>query len=148
MKRVPIPKEIRQQVLERDGYRCRYCGKRSERFHMDHVYPVSKGGETTVENLVTACPSCNISKHAKVGVWPHDPDTAKMIGEYETKKTYGAWLSLNIATWANVLAVFGVYLLAYSIKTVNAYLIILSAGVMWIGIAVSASMLWHEKKTR
>jgi len=78
-KRVPIPPEMRQAVLERDNYTCRYCGDRDGPFWMDHVYPFSKGGETTAANLVTACKKCNIKKGSKVGRWPNsnaipDPD--------------------------------------------------------------------------
>lgn len=82
MKRVrqPIPDDVRQEVLKRDGHRCRYCGSSSPVFHMDHVYPESKGGETSVENLVTACPSCNTKKQAKVGLWP------KPIGYFNDDK--------------------------------------------------------------
>lgn len=147
-KRTPISKEIRQQVLKRDGYRCRYCGSHSEVFHMDHVYPISKGGETTVNNLVTACPSCNIKKKDRVGVWPHDPDVATRIGEYETKKAYGTRLGWDIGILANVTAVLGVLLFAYSMEVKSSHLIIFSAGVMWIGIAVSVTMLWYERKTK
>lgn len=32
---------------------------------MDHVAPVSQGGETTVGNIIPACRSCNSSKGAK-----------------------------------------------------------------------------------
>lgn len=65
-----IPIDVRATILERDGYKCRYCGSSQQPFHMDHVYPESKGGETSVENMVTACASCNKKKHAHVGMWP------------------------------------------------------------------------------
>lgn len=65
-----IPQDIRERVLRRDGYRCRYCGSLDGPFQMDHVYPESKGGETSVNNLVTACRKCNNKKHAQVGMWP------------------------------------------------------------------------------
>ncbi len=69
------------EVLKRDGYRCRYCGKRGDDFHFDHVFPYSRGGETTVANIVLACPSCNQSKHAKIGIFP------KPIGYYSKSET-------------------------------------------------------------
>lgn len=68
--RESIDECLREQVLKRDGYRCRYCGSTESPFHLDHVYPVSKGGETTIDNLVTACVKCNLSKHNKIGIWP------------------------------------------------------------------------------
>lgn len=55
---------LRAAVFRRDGYCCTYCG--SERgddpLHCDHVMPYSKGGTTTLDNLTTACRSCNTSK--------------------------------------------------------------------------------------
>jgi len=70
LKRDVISPELRERVLKRDSYACRYCYSTNGPFHMDHVYPFSKGGETTYANLVTACSRCNVKKGAKVGVWP------------------------------------------------------------------------------
>lgn len=56
---------LRFKVFMRDNFRCRYCGKRVEDgaiLHADHVQPASKGGPTTLENLVTACIDCNLGK--------------------------------------------------------------------------------------
>ncbi len=66
--RDPIPTRVRFEVLNRDGFRCRYCG-RSQRdgavLHVDHVVPFSKGGPTTEDNLITACSDCNLGKSDK-----------------------------------------------------------------------------------
>ncbi len=70
MKREPISEELRQQVFRRDHYTCRYCGSKDGPLHADHVYPASKGGETTLSNLVTACQHCNVKKGSRVGIWP------------------------------------------------------------------------------
>lgn len=77
VKRYPITPELRDFIFKRDNYTCRYCGTKTAPFHLDHVYPVSKGGETTEENLVTSCLRCNVKKHATVGMWP------KPIGYFE-----------------------------------------------------------------
>jgi hypothetical protein len=61
---------LRDRVLQRDGYQCRYCGDKRGPFHLDHVYPFVKGGETSFDNLVTACPHCNHVKNDAVGMWP------------------------------------------------------------------------------
>lgn len=56
---------LRFRVFQRDGFRCRYCGVSIESgtiLHADHVVPESKGGPTTLENLVTACIDCNLGK--------------------------------------------------------------------------------------
>jgi 5-methylcytosine-specific restriction endonuclease McrA len=33
--------------------------------HLDHIYPLSKGGENIIYNLVVSCKTCNLKKHAK-----------------------------------------------------------------------------------
>ena len=60
---------LRFAVMERDGYRCRYCGATAKdgiRLEVDHLLPVAKAGETTLDNLVTACEPCNRGKAARV----------------------------------------------------------------------------------
>lgn len=42
---------------------CAYCGIPSKSLTIDHIIPMSSGGETTINNLVLACRSCNSSKH-------------------------------------------------------------------------------------
>lgn len=59
-----VPWELRLAVLRRDRFMCRYCGDTKKGLTMDHVTPVSKGGNTTYDNLVTACKKCNRGKGA------------------------------------------------------------------------------------
>lgn len=56
---------LRRAVFERDGYRCHYCGREVGEPHCDHVLPVVLGGQSVMENLVTACSPCNLSKGPK-----------------------------------------------------------------------------------
>jgi len=51
----------RQNIYRRDGHKCQYCGSRSN-LTLDHVIPLSKSGNTSWENLVTACKKCNAKK--------------------------------------------------------------------------------------
>lgn len=60
--RQPIPQSLRDQILKRDDYHCRYCGRRAQTLHIDHVIPVNQGGKTIMSNLVTACSQCNRKK--------------------------------------------------------------------------------------
>lgn len=60
-----IPPKIRAAVYERDGHRCRYCDTKDGPFHLDHVIPVSRGGESTPDNLTVACAKCNMEKGAR-----------------------------------------------------------------------------------
>lgn len=57
-----VPRNVRQAVLDRDDYICRYCGRRSQTMEVDHVIPVSQGGTSTLDNLVTSCRDCNRRK--------------------------------------------------------------------------------------
>ncbi|WP_442951578.1 HNH endonuclease [Paenibacillus sp. GYB004] len=66
-KKKKIPKSIRMAVFTRDGFRCRYCGS-EENLTADHVTPESRGGATTVNNLMTACNTCNLKKGARTPV--------------------------------------------------------------------------------
>ena len=52
-------------VLERDGFKCRYCGKGAKQnavLHVDHVHPRAAGGTDDLDNLVAACQECNRGK--------------------------------------------------------------------------------------
>lgn len=58
------PIRARFDVLVRDNYTCRYCGRQAPNvvLHVDHVIPVAKGGTDDPDNLVTACYDCNEGK--------------------------------------------------------------------------------------
>ncbi len=51
----------REKIFERDEFKCRYCEKQLTRFTatLDHITPVSRGGDHSFDNLVTACLHCN-----------------------------------------------------------------------------------------
>lgn len=54
-------------------HRCVYCGKKFQRLTMDHIVPLSKGGEHTVSNVVPACRRCNSRKSAGAPLVPVQP---------------------------------------------------------------------------
>lgn len=58
------PAFTRFNLFLRDEFRCQYCGAVGE-MTFDHVTPRAKGGKTTWENVVAACPSCNLRKADK-----------------------------------------------------------------------------------
>ena len=69
--RALMTSRLREQIKERDGYACRYCGasvfaEPHLLLEIDHIVPVSKGGLTTESNLQTLCWRCNRSKGAKM----------------------------------------------------------------------------------
>ena len=66
-------------VFYRDGWRCQLCGCSSPKrlrgtYHpsapeLDHIKPLSKGGEHTMENTQLLCRSCNAMKSDKPMTW-------------------------------------------------------------------------------
>lgn len=54
-------KITRRAVFARDAWECQYCGRKGS-LTMDHVIPRSRGGDTSWENVVTCCASCNRRK--------------------------------------------------------------------------------------
>lgn len=55
---VNVPAPLRQQVFERDGFKCLRCGCRDD-LTIDHIFPQSIGGTHAILNLRTLCRSCN-----------------------------------------------------------------------------------------
>lgn len=66
-KRKPISKKIRFEVFKRDKFTCQYCGRSAPDvvLEVDHIKPVSKGGENDLLNYVTSCYECNRGKGAR-----------------------------------------------------------------------------------
>lgn len=76
----------------RDNRTCQYCGRhetklgRREHLNRDHVFPKSRGGDNSWENLVTCCTTCNGRKSnrtpeeagMKLLRQPYAPDTEEM----------------------------------------------------------------------
>ena len=60
-------KEVRLKALARDGWTCFYCGAEGKDMTIDHIIPISKAPELAIdiENMVTACKSCNSSKGSR-----------------------------------------------------------------------------------
>ena len=66
-KRKGISKSTRFEVFKRDSFTCQYCGKSAPDvvLEVDHINPVSKGGDNDISNLITACFDCNRGKRDK-----------------------------------------------------------------------------------
>ena len=55
---------VRRAVFERDGWRCRKCGKMGA-LECDHIEPILSGGDWfDFDNLQTLCRGCHIRKSA------------------------------------------------------------------------------------
>lgn len=85
----------RRGVLSRDRDTCQYCGCQPGRVNLtiDHVVPRSQGGQTTWDNVVTACRECNRKKggrtpeqaHMLLKIVPRQPQYVAfaLLGELE-----------------------------------------------------------------
>lgn len=51
------------KLVQRFGGRCAYCGTAATKLEMDHVVPVSRGGQHSIGNILPARRSCNASKN-------------------------------------------------------------------------------------
>ena len=67
VERGEVSNKLRFEIFERDGYKCRYCGRSEDEcsLQIDHIKPISKGGKSTYDNLQTLCEDCNKQKDNK-----------------------------------------------------------------------------------
>lgn len=72
-----ISKRLRYEVMRRDEFSCRYCGRSSRevKLQVDHIIPRTLGGHDELDNLVAACTDCNAGK----GSTMPDPGTQQAI---------------------------------------------------------------------
>lgn len=63
-KRKAISKKTRFEVFKRDKFTCQFCGQSSPNIilEIDHLTPISKGGDNKLINLITSCFDCNRGK--------------------------------------------------------------------------------------
>jgi 5-methylcytosine-specific restriction endonuclease McrA len=97
-KEYDISKEL---IFKRDGYRCIYCGKSSiedgVKLHLEHIFPISKGGREDLFNLAASCERCNLVKSSTVlseslilRIWKRNENLNKNIDN----KTYDELLKV------------------------------------------------------
>lgn len=69
-RRTPIAQSLRYEILNRDGFKCRLCGRSSAadgvKLEVDHIVPVYAGGNDESTNLQTLCEDCNKGKSARL----------------------------------------------------------------------------------
>ena len=94
-----ISESLRNQILQADRARCCYCltSEANSGIPMtyDHIQPISKGGETTFENVCLACRSCNEFKgDATEVVDPVTGETVRLFNpRTQTWSDHFAWSS-------------------------------------------------------
>ena len=95
-KRRKYSDEERRIIYNKSGGRCELCGVRLlfEEMTVDHIIPLSMGGEDSMDNLQTACYACNQFKR---NILPADfMDRITKIFLYQTKKKCSKDMKLNI----------------------------------------------------
>jgi len=59
-----IRPKVRFEVFKRDKFTCQYCGRSAPDviLELEHITPVSAGGDSDIMNLITSCKECNAGK--------------------------------------------------------------------------------------
>src|SRR5258708_33500215 len=65
-----VAADLVRLVETRAAGRCEYCqmhqALQGATFHVEHILPRSRGGESTAANLAWCCPSCNLHKSDRI----------------------------------------------------------------------------------
>lgn len=101
----------RLNIFLRDNFVCQYCGNKfsSRDLTFDHVIPRSKGGQTSFDNIVSACVDCNTRKgnysYMKPINTPIEPTQRQLVKakaqELATKDLHETWH--DYLYWSGVL---------------------------------------------
>jgi hypothetical protein len=86
-------KKLRMDVLRRDEFRCRICGRRAAdhvdiELHVHHIRPHGMGGLTEADNLITLCHTCHtgLDPHLELSLFsmmPGGPPLGDIQGEHD-----------------------------------------------------------------
>lgn len=71
--RALMTSQLREKIKQRDNFTCQICSisiyeEANLLLEIDHVFPLSKGGITSEDNLQTLCWKCNRNKGSKTGI--------------------------------------------------------------------------------
>ena len=99
----------RMNLFLRDDFCCQYCGKRlpPAELTFDHVGPRTLGGETSWENISSACVPCNARKGSRQDmrprIKPYQPKTSELLRKKGPVKSelHKSWL--DYLYWSGVL---------------------------------------------
>lgn len=68
---IPLSNTIRRRIYARDGKVCKSCGA-THGLSIDHIVPISNGGNSTDDNLQVLCMGCNFAKSNKILCKDHE----------------------------------------------------------------------------
>ena len=91
--RVLIPKETKDLLLQQQKDKCNDCQKKIEKkkYHIDHIRPLSNGGNNDIENLQLLCVSCHLDKTRH----EHDEGIHSKICDFESSFNLEAYATIN-----------------------------------------------------
>ena len=83
-----VTAQQKKAVAERAKGCCEYCRSQArfaiQPFSLEHILPLSKGGETTLDNLALACQGCNNHKYNKTEV--RDSVSGEIVSLYHPRQ--------------------------------------------------------------
>jgi hypothetical protein len=89
---VYIRVELQRQVRDRFGGCCAYCQTAefltAMTFEIEHIVPLTAGGETVFENLCFACPFCNRHKGDRQNAI--DPESGEVVTLFHPQRQFWA----------------------------------------------------------
>ena len=80
-----VPVSLKRLVFKRANGMCEYCRSPAkyaiDSLVMEHIQPISQGGQTLAENLALSCQTCNNCKYTKT-----TPTGRATIGQLQTNR--------------------------------------------------------------
>ena len=62
-----VTKESLELLLKEQDNRCYHCGEElTKKKHLDHYFPLARGGKHSMSNVIWSCARCNQTKSAKI----------------------------------------------------------------------------------
>lgn len=79
-----ISPATKKLVAERALYRCEYCQSQAryspDPFSIEHIFPLARGGKSSIENYAFSCQGCNNHKHISVaGIDPVSGENVRLF---------------------------------------------------------------------
>jgi hypothetical protein len=81
--------QLADRVAKRAHNRCEYCrmhqALQGATFHVEHIMPKSRGGNSNFDNLAWCCPSCNLHKSDRIEAL--DPQSGMMVPLFNPRRS-------------------------------------------------------------